>query len=88
MGKVIKVIDLLNESTKGNNLSFRKDGGSYTDSLWSFFDMYLYRKMSFEEIVRWLNSEVEILDEEDEINIQGIEELPDCNFSIKGNRSK
>ena len=93
MGKVIKVIDLLNESTKGSNLTFRKDGESYTNSLWSFLNMYLYRKMSFEEIVRWLNSEVEILDEEQEIDIQKIHELMMANsnndyneYSIGANR--
>ena len=44
MTKTIKVIDLLKEASEGNNLSFKKDGGTYEDSLWTFIIMYMDKR--------------------------------------------
>lgn len=41
MNKTIKVIDLLNEVSRGNNLTFKDGGGTYKDSLWTFINMYM-----------------------------------------------
>lgn len=77
MNKKIKVIELLSEISKGKNPIFRKHGGTYRDSIWTFIISYFDKQMTHEEIVDWLNSEVEILEDEDEeeIDINSIKEL-------------
>lgn len=70
MNKKIKVIELLSEISKGKNPTFRKHGGTYRNSVWTFIISYFDKKMTHEEIVDLLNSEVEILDDEEEIDIK------------------
>lgn len=95
MNKKIKVIELLSEISKGENPTFRKHGGDYKNSVWTFINSYFDKKMTHEEIVDWLNSEVEILEDEEEIDIQNMGDLPiDSNihfydnYSIRANRVK
>lgn len=75
MNEKIKVIELLSEISKEKNPIFRKDGGEYKNSVWTFIISYFDKQMTHEEIVDWLNSEVEILEDEEEINIKDIEEF-------------
>lgn len=91
MNKKIKIIDLVNriesgekvpEKIKYNQLEFKYDKGS---------GKYIRKNSS---IITWfcierftsyfLNKTVEILED----NTEEIEELPDYNYSIKGNRDK
>ena len=72
MNKTIKVIDLLNEVSRGNNLTFKDGGGTYKDSLWTFINMYMDKRQSFKEIQELLNSEVILVED----NTEEIEELP------------
>lgn len=75
----MKVIDLLNRIAKGENPTFKKDGGTYKDSVFSFINMYFENKiMTHEEIVDWLNSEIQIIKGNDEV--QEIEEMITENF--------
>ena len=67
MNKKIKVIELLSEISKGKNPVFRKHGGIYKNSVGTFIISYFDKKMTHEEIVDFLNSEVEILEDEEEI---------------------
>jgi len=76
MNKKIKVIELLSEISKGKNPIFRKHGGTYKNSVWTFIISYFDKKMTHEEIVDVLNSEVEILEDEEEIDINDLEDLP------------
>lgn len=76
MIKTIKVIDLFKEASEGNNITFRNGGTTYKDSLWTFINMYLDKRQSFDEIKELLNSEV-IIEEQQEIDIQSIEEIKD-----------
>ena len=71
MNKTIKVIDLLNEVSRGNNLTFKDGGGTYKDSLWTFINMYMDKRQSFKEIQELLNSEVILVED----NTEEIEEL-------------
>lgn len=80
MSKTIKVIDLLKEASEGNNITFRDGGGTYKDSLWTFINMYMDKKQSFDEIKELLNSEVVVIEEQEDINIQSIEEIPKILF--------
>ena len=73
MNKTIKVIDLLNEVSRGNNLTFKDGGGTYKDSLWTFINMYMDKRQSFKEIQELLNSEVILVED----NTEEIEELFD-----------
>ena len=75
MNKKIKVIELLSEISKGKNPIFRKHGGIYENSVWTFIISYFDKKMTHEEIVDWLNSEVEVLEDEEEIDINELEDL-------------
>lgn len=77
MSKTIRVIDLLKEVSEGNNITFRDGGGTYKDSLWTFINMYMDKKQSFDEIKELLNSEVVVIEEQEEIDIQSIEEIKD-----------
>lgn len=96
MGKVIKVIDLLNMIANGEKTPKRIRYAGYifgkSDDYryYTFFDEEDYQTNHLMEYVRCsdMNDEVEILDGEEEIDIQSIEELPDYNFSIKENRDK
>ena len=63
----MKVIELLNKISKGENPDFKMNGGSYKNSVWSFINMYFGHKiLTFEEIICWLNAEVEIIEDEEE----------------------
>lgn len=73
MNKTIKVIDLLNEVSRGNNLTFKDGGGTYKDSLWTFINMYMDKRQSFKEIQELLNSEVILVED----NTEEIEEIPE-----------
>jgi len=95
MGKVIKMIDLLNMIAKGerppekiiiagHRYKYNKETKDY-DSDIGMANENLFLNMG---IFKELNIEIIILDEEDEIDIQGIEELPDYNFSVEGNKDK
>lgn len=60
----MKVISLLNRISKGENPKFKKDGGTYEDSVFSFINMYFGNKiMKHKDIVEWLNSQVTIIKE-------------------------
>lgn len=72
MNKTIKVIDLLEEVSNGNNLTFKDGGGTYKDSLWTFINMYMDKRQSFKEIQELLNSEVILVED----NTEEIEEIP------------
>lgn len=83
MNKIIKVIDLYNKIANGEEVPKRvkyngitynyrplnKQGLKYADAEGSAFYNYLIG------VVNNLNQEVEIIEESDEIDIQGIEEL-------------
>lgn len=73
MNKKIKVIELLSEISKGKNPIFSKHGGTYRNSVWTFIISYFDKKMTHEEIVDLLNSEVEILEDEEETGISELE---------------
>lgn len=73
MNKKIKVIELLNRISKGENPTFRKHGGDYKNSVWTFIISYFYKQKTHEEVVDWLNSEVEILEDEEEAGISKLE---------------
>ncbi len=83
MGKVIKVIDLLNMVAKGEKTPKRIKyagyifGRSDDDRYYTFFDEEDYQTNHLMEYVRCsdMNDEVEILDEEDEIDIQELGEM-------------
>lgn len=87
MNKKIKVIELLNIVARGKDIPkkikvyLRKDGEQMPD--YYIFNDYGYYENSKEEsfVEDWLNNtmklneEVEILEDEEEIDIQGIEEI-------------
>ena len=80
----MKVIELLNKISKGENPDFKMNGGSYKNSVWSFINMYFGHKiLTFEEIICWLNAEVEIIEDE-EIDIQNIEDLGVSSNNVGG----
>lgn len=99
MGKVIKMIDLLNMIERKEV----RDGQKFRVTLGSNMTRNIYYVESegcnilcfkhCSDDFWWsdeynLNDKVEILDEEDEIDIQSIEELPDYNFCVEGNKNK
>ena len=84
MNKTIKVIDLLNEVSRGNNLTFKDGGGTYKDSLWTFINMYMDKRQSFKEIQELLNSEVILVED----NTEEIEELDEEWTYIEGQVEK
>ena len=80
MGKVIKVIDLLNMIAKGGRLpqkiKFLQEEYRLTVPLHDYKTIHSkYLTGEIHNFVFWYNIEVEILDEEDEIDIQKISEL-------------
>lgn len=87
MNKTIKVIDLLNEVSRGNNLTFKDGGGTYKDSLWTFINMYMDKRQSFKEIQELLNSEV-ILVEDNTEEIEEIREISDEYFNMISDEAK
>lgn len=91
MGKVIKVIDLLNMIAKGEKLPLKIKfiGEEYqlTNPLHDYIS--IKSKYLTEEIHNyafWYNTEVEILDEEDEIDIQSIEEIEPIGYSTRDDK--
>lgn len=89
MAKTITVIELLNEASKGNNITFRDGGGTYKDSLWTFINMYTDKKQSFDEIKELLNSEVIVIEEQQDLDIQALAMFEqeyfienECNMSL------
>lgn len=87
MNKTIKVIDLLNEVSRGNNLTFKDGGGTYKDSLWTFINMYMDKRQSFKEIQELLNSEV-ILAEDNIEEIEELKEISDEYFNMLSDEAK
>ena len=89
MSKVIKVIDLLNKIANGEEKpkEFKYDGNTYTLRA---DDIYVDIKTNdyFSEAIYYdlgnMNEEVEIIEEEPEIDIQGIKEI--TSFGIKQNQ--
>lgn len=79
MGKVIKTIDLLNVMTKGEipkKIKYREIDFEYDKFQEDFVNNDLrYGFLDLICMVSDLNEGVEILDEEQEIDIQGIEEV-------------
>lgn len=83
MGKVIKMIDLLDMIAKGEKTPKRIKYAGYifekSDDYryYTFFDEENYQTNHLMEYVRCsdMNDEVEILDEEDEIDIQELSEM-------------
>lgn len=81
MGKVIKVIDLLNMIAKGEELpkkiKFYDEEFVLEEKCYAFYDYnlgikrFLFNFLNNEN----LNKEIEIVDQSEEIDIQGIEEL-------------